>query len=324
MRIIGLADKSLRSPGARLAKRLRIPVTRDYNELLKARRLDLVIDVTGNPKVEKTLSRFNRSGVNVIGGSSAKFMWQLIEEKIRSSRDVERHLREYQDLYRLYVKEVAVAVSEERMRIACDIHDGLVQTLVGLNLKLDYCRENLTTDPEQSRKGLVDVKDLVKDAIRETRHVIFNVRPLSFDRPQLIAALKSYLRTYEEQYQIATDFAAEGNERRLNRKTKIFIFRIIQEALSNIQKHSGAKNVRVRIKISDTQFAATIADDGVGFDPKIVLQSPEHVTSYGLKGIMDRTKLLGGVCRLKTAPGKGTRIAITIPLDEGGEAGEKN
>ena len=324
VRIIGLADTNPRSPGARLAGRLKIPVARDYRKLLKAPRLDLVIDVTGNPEVEKALLAFNRSGVAVIGGASAKFMWQLIEEKIRSSREVERHLREYQELYRLYVKEVGVAISEERMRIACDIHDGLVQTLAGLNFKLDYCRESLISDPEEARRGLSEVRELLKEAIGEARRVIFNLRPLSFDRPQLIPALKNYLKTYGEQVRIETDFRAEGNERRLNRKTKIFIFRIIQEALSNIQKHAAAKNVRVRLNISDTRFSATIADDGVGFDANVVLKNPEDLPSFGLKGILDRTKLLGGVCRVKTGMGEGTRITIHIPIDEGEKTGEKD
>jgi len=81
-------------------------VTKDYKRLLKSKEADLVVDVTGNPLIEEALQAARRPGMSIIGGHSAKFMWQLIEERIRSKEKIEKHLLEYQSLYRLYVKEV--------------------------------------------------------------------------------------------------------------------------------------------------------------------------------------------------------------------------
>jgi two-component system sensor histidine kinase DegS len=204
VRIIGIADLKPNAPGIRLAKRLRIPVTDDYRKLLQSKQADLVIDVTGNMKVEQELLSFKHPGVAAIGGPSAKFMWQLIEERIKTQEEIEQHLFEYQSLYSLYVKETSFAISEERTRIALDIHDGLVQTLVGLAYRLEACEGLLSTGSSQSLERLRESKELLKAAIEEARSVIFNLRPLSFDKGGLIQALKNYLATYERQYRIKT------------------------------------------------------------------------------------------------------------------------
>src|SRR5437773_1757139 len=124
--------------------------------------------------------------VALIGAASAKFMWQLIEARVRANVDIKRYLKKYQDLYKLYVKEAGSAVTEERSRIACDIHDGLVQTLVGINLKLDLCRGLIFSDPTRSFDLLSDAKSQLKAAIEESRQVIFNLRPLYFESMGLV------------------------------------------------------------------------------------------------------------------------------------------
>ncbi|THJ13298.1 MAG: hypothetical protein CAF43_001450 [Nitrospira sp. CG24C] len=135
--IVCVAEVQANAPGIILAKRLGIPVTRDYRRLLDLERVDLIIDVSGNAKVWDLLQDFHRMGVTIIGGASAKFMWELIEARIRATAEIEKTLNKYQSLYRLYVKETGVAVTEERTRIACEMHDGLVQNLAGVNFKLD-------------------------------------------------------------------------------------------------------------------------------------------------------------------------------------------
>ncbi len=152
VQIIGIADINKSAPGIQLARKLRIPVTKDYKRLLKSKEADLVVDVTGNPLIEEALQAARRPGMSIIGGHSAKFMWQLIEERIRSKEKIEKHLLEYQSLYRLYVKEVELAIAKERTRIAYDIHDGLVQTLAGLNYHIG-CDSKNTKITERSHCG---------------------------------------------------------------------------------------------------------------------------------------------------------------------------
>jgi two-component system sensor histidine kinase DegS len=315
VQIVGVADTDMKAPGIRLAKRLKIPVTKDYRTLLRSRQVDLVIDVTGNRAVQEELEKTPRLATAVIGGPSAKFMWQLIEERVRSKEEIERHLHEYQSLYRLYVKEVQLAVTEERTRIACDIHDGLVQTLVGLNYKLEFCEELMRRGSPNSLAQLSETKALLKAAIEEAREVVFNLRPIYLDKQGLIPALRSYLKSYGKQYRIKTHLSVAGSEERLPSRGKIFLFRIVQEALANVQKHASAKRTGVRLEINDRRMLAEISDDGVGFDWEAIRGRPEKLASFGLKGMSERAKLLGGRAVVESREGKGTKVFVEIPLE---------
>ena len=314
VRIVGVAELNPGAPGLRLAKRYAIPVTRDFHELLSSEDVDLIIDVTGSWEVEEVLAEFDRVGVAVIGGASAKFMWQLIEARMRANAETKRHLKKYQDLYRLYVKEAGSAVTGERSRIACEIHDGLVQTLVGINFKLDLCRELIFSDPTRCHDLLSDAKTQLKAAIEESRQVIFNLRPLYFESMELVPALKAYLKSYETQSHIRTEIAGSGDESALSPKTKIFVFRIVQESLSNVQKHAQADRVAVTLAVVDGRIKVMIEDNGIGFEVEAVSQDPTKWQSFGLKGIVERARLVGGTARIESRKGAGTRVLVDIPI----------
>ncbi len=314
VQIVGVAEVNAKAPGLALAKRLRIPVTRNYRTLLEMERVDLIIDVTGNPEVEQALQDFYRMGVTVIGGASAKFMWQLIEARIRATSEIEKTLNKYQSLYRLYVKETGAAVTEERTRIACEIHDGLVQSLAGVNFKLDLCQQLIKKNPKASMATVRESKAQLKLAIQEARQVIFNLRPLHYDKMELIPALMNYLKSYETQYRIKTEFSVSGDEQILFPRTKIFLFRIVQEALSNVQKHARADRVSVQLEIDLDLLRVTISDNGIGFDMDTILRDPEKWDHFGIRGILERARLVGGEGTIDSKKGRGTRIVVEIPL----------
>lgn len=316
VRIVGVAEISPHAPGLALAKRLNIPVTRDYRLLLNLERLDLVIDVSGNPEVGERLESFHRLGVTIIGGASAKFMWQLIEARIRATAEIEKTLNKYQSLYRLYVKETGAAVTEERTRIACEIHDGLVQSLAGVNFKLELCQTLVKKDPKSSLALLRESKAQLKLAIQEARQVIFNLRPLHYDKMELVPALTNYLRSFETQYHMKTGFTASGDENILFPRTKIFLFRIVQEALSNVQKHARADRVAVGLDIDQKLLQVSITDNGVGFDMDAVLRDPEKWDHFGIRGILERARLVGGEATIDSKKGRGTKIVLRVPLSD--------
>jgi two-component system sensor histidine kinase DegS len=321
--IVGVAEINPAAPGLRLAKRLKVPVTRRYQDLLALESVDLVIDVSGDPDVDQTLERFHRSGVAVIGGASAKFMWELIEARIRATGEIEKALNRYQSLYRLYVKEAGAAVTEERTRIACEIHDGLVQSLAGVNFKLDLCQELAKKDPATCQDTLQETKQQLKLAIQEARQVILNLRPLHYDKLELIPAITNYLQAYETQSHIKSAFEVAGREPPLLPKMKMFLFRMVQEALSNVQKHAKASSVAVKLDATPAVITITVADDGVGFDAEAISRDPDKWDHFGLRGIVDRAHLIGGDARVESHKGVGTRITIRVPLmaKEGGGDG---
>jgi two-component system, NarL family, sensor histidine kinase DegS len=301
VKIVCVAEIQPNAPGILLAKRLGIPVTRDYRRLLDLERVDLIIDVSGDAKVWELLQDFHRMGVTIIGGASAKFMWELIEARIRATSEIEKTLNKYQSLYRLYVKETGVAVTEERTRIACEMHDGLVQNLAGVNFKLDLSLQLLR-------------KAQLKLAIHEARQVIFNLRPLHYDKMELLPALTNYLTSYETQYHIKTQFRVSGDEQILFPRTKIFLFRIVQEALSNVERHAKATRVTVGLDIDPERLRVTIGDNGVGFDMDTVLRDPDKWDHFGIRGILERARLVGGEGKIESRKGRGTTIVVNIPL----------
>jgi len=314
VQIVGVAEVQKNAPGITLARQLGIPVTTNYRKLLDLERVDLIIDVSGNDKVWALLQDFHRMGVTIIGGASAKFMWELIEARIRATAEIEKTLNKYQSLYRLYVKETGVAVTEERTRIACEMHDGLVQSLAGVNFKLDLSQQLIRKNPKASLSTLRESKAQLKLAIQEARQVIFNLRPLHYDKMELLPALTNYLTSYETQYHIKTHFRVSGDEQILFPRTKIFLFRIVQEALSNVERHAKATRVTVDLDIDPEHLRVTIGDNGVGFNMDSVLRDPDKWDHFGIRGILERARLVGGEGKIESKKGRGTTIVVDVPL----------
>ena len=321
VQIVGVAEINPDAPGLDLAKQLKIPITHDYRQLLTMERVDLIIDVSGDAEVWQFLQDFHRMGVTIIGGASAKFMWELIEARIRATGEIEKTLNKYQSLYRLYVKETGAAVTDERTRIACEIHDGFVQILAGVNFKLDLCQQLIRKNPRASLATIKESKAQLKLAIQEARQVIFNLRPLHYEKMDLIPGLTNYFASYQTQTHIATKFTVTGDEQALSPRTKIFLFRIIQEALSNVQKHAKADKVSIKLDMDIDLLRVTITDNGVGFDMEKVLRDPEKWDHFGIKGILERARLVGGEGRVESKPGKGTKLTVEVPLGNKEEIG---
>ena len=327
-RIVGLAESKTRTSGTQLAKKIGVPVTKDYRELLKLRDVDLIIDVTGNAEVGQVLQRVRRPKLAIIGGASAKFMWQLIEARIRVTTEIEKTLTRYQSLFRRFVKEEAKrAVHEERTRIACEIHDGLVQTLVGVNFKMERCVELVSQDAVKCANLMREAKSQLKHGIQETRQVVFNLRPGQEEKLELFPAFSNFLKSFEEQQHIKVEFEYHGDDSSLDPKAKVFLFRIVQEALQNTSRHAKATKVIVHIEVNHDMLTASIKDNGTGFDVQAVSRDPDKWDHFGLRGMKERAKLLGGDARLQSGKGQGTKITVRIPLgrkDLGRRNGKKN
>jgi two-component system sensor histidine kinase DegS len=203
-------------------------------------------------------------------------------------------------------------LDNERCRIAREIHDGPAQALANLLLKTVFCEQVLTEECPGIRNELLGLKEIIRGSLQDIRKILFDLRPKELDQG-LICGLRQLIEDYQERYGLSITFICSGQEKRLQRPVVGALFRIVQEALNNIWKHSCCDHALIRLELEEHRVRVHISDDGIGFDPQEVAQ---HDGRYGLIGMRDRARLLDGTLLINTAPGQGTRVVVTIPLVE--------
>ena len=204
---------------------------------------------------------------------------------------------------------------EERRRLAREIHDGPAQSLVNVILRLEVCQKIMETDLEKAREELNDMKAQVRTSLQEVRRIIFDLRPMILDDLGLVPAIRKYLDEYQQKFKIDTNFILLGKEKRIDSVLEVAIFRIIQEALINAYKHSGANRIDVRLEISQSQVTVVVEDNGRGFEVEKVLSSASTGEHYGLINMRERAELFGGRVIFQSEPGKGTKVITRFVLD---------
>jgi len=201
------------------------------------------------------------------------------------------------------------AQEEERRRIARELHDGVSQTLTAAKFEL----ERHLRRPEASEELRRSVQT-IGDAIGEVRRLCVDLRPSQLDHLGLAATLEWYGKAFAKRTGIATDVQAEEALPALAPEIEINMYRIIQEALSNVAKHADATHVTVRIRERARRLEAIVQDDGRGFDPATVKRCAAGENGMGLLTMAERAHLLGGELQIKARPGRGTVIEVSIPL----------
>jgi signal transduction histidine kinase len=209
----------------------------------------------------------------------------------------------------------AVGAQEaERQRIARDLHDATGQSLTAIALGLRGTEMMLDSDPSVTAEQIRALRTFTTDALGELRRLISDLRPSQLDDLGLIAALKWYVGEFDERYPIKTDLVVEGDRVRLPAEYETVLFRITQEALTNIAKHANASHATIKLGIHPTQVSLTVCDDGYGFDVEKTMRGASSRTGWGLIGIQERASLIGGKHEIESAPGRGTVIRVEVPL----------
>jgi len=181
-------------------------------------------------------------------------------------------------------------------------------------------------DPVKCLDMLNQTTNQLKHAIQEARQVIYNLRPGQYDNLDLASALSNYLKSYEAQFNIRTQFTPFVEGFRLEPKTKVFLFRMVQEALSNVTKHAKATQVGVKKTMNNGTITTNVIDNGTGFDVQAESKNPEKWDHFGLGGMMERARMLSGEVRWESKKGEGTQVIIQVPLKNKEKAtyGKKN
>jgi two-component system, NarL family, sensor histidine kinase DegS len=211
-------------------------------------------------------------------------------------------------------RQVFQIIEEERMRIARDMHDGPAQSMANLVLQAEILERLLDRNPKQLVTELAEFKNSVRNALEETRQLIFDLRPMTLDDLGLVPTLRKFIKEYGDRYGLATRFNVVGQERRLPGNTEGVLFRIIQEALTNVHKHARAKMAEVTLNLQPSRVSVTIKDDGQGFDVARTEANLHKNKNLGLLSMRERAELEKGTLEIRSQPGRGTEVKVEIAL----------
>ena len=216
------------------------------------------------------------------------------------------------------MSRVNSAHEEERARIARELHDSVAQSLLKIIYAAGFAMDFLKEDPQLAVEEIDEVRQRAKDCLRELRAIMANLRPTSLDILGLKETILRYAEQFEEESGISTIVDLEGLEH-IPSSVELTVFRILQEELTNVGKHSNARSVRIKTETSERDLILTVEDDGVGFDSRRVAAEQESGKHLGLMAIRERAELLGGNLEIVSVPGMGTRVTVRLPVVSGGE-----
>jgi PAS domain S-box-containing protein len=212
-----------------------------------------------------------------------------------------------------YAREIIKAQEEERRRIARELHDASLQGIVLLCRRLDEIEERDEGLQPDIADALLSARAMAEEIGDDLRRFSRGLRPSVLDDLGLVPALRSVIAELGERTGIEASFTHSGSEARLSPDCEVALFRICQEGLRNVERHSGASRVTVKLSVEPAAVRLSIADNGRGF---VMPESTTRLAArgrLGLAGLQERATLVGGECRIASAPGKGTRITVRLP-----------
>jgi len=231
-----------------------------------------------------------------------------IHRDLTERRQGEEALREYADRLQALSHKLMEAQEAERRRIARELHDEIGQALTAVKINLQSL-ERPGVDPLLIGATKDSVK-IVDDVLQQVRDLSLNLRPSILDDLGLVSALRWYVNRLAERSDLEASFKSDPIDDRFPSDLEIGCFRVAQEALTNVVRHSKASKVAVDLKIVDSRLKLVVWDDGMGFKKEGVF----HRQSAGLSGMRERVQLLDGQIEIDSSPGKGTEIRASFPL----------
>jgi len=237
-----------------------------------------------------------------------------VEARTRELQGLYRELQERERWREELLRKVISAQEDERKRLARELHDETSQTLSALAMKIETALA--ASPPGAPRERLVEARALTVRTLDELHRLIFDLRPSVLDDLGLLSAIRWYAERHLEPLGIIVQFEASGFERRLRPELETALFRVAQEAITNIAKHAGAETVLIQCLERDGRVTIEIEDDGKGFAPESLPPPAARERGLGLMGMRERVELFGGTIELDSAPGQGTRVKVSVKVRE--------
>ena len=209
----------------------------------------------------------------------------------------------------------ARAIEAERSRIARDLHDGILQTLLSIEIQLDVLRRRVPAAPEQAVSALANLQQTVRNEAAELRQTVTDLRPLRVQSADLVDLMRGFAERYRNESTVALDLLIDSTQLRAPDRVCREIFQIYREALNNIKKHAKASHVVVKLSQDDSRLVLVVDDNGEGFSFAGRFTGDElDRLRLGPISIKERSRTVGGILTVESNPGHGARLTIEVPL----------
>ena len=250
-----------------------------------------------------------RSAVMTDEQGNATRIYGAVQD-VTERKKAEESLNESYEEIRSLSEHLRTVREEERKYIAREIHDELGQYLTVLKMDVGSINKKIHTTDEAVRRKLDGLTDMIDKIVHSVRRIASELRPSLLDDLGLAAAIGWHLEEFEKQSGMKTEFLETKEELDLPEPIKTHLFRILQESLTNIARHSQATEVKVDFARNNRELVLTISDNGIGFNPDTLNQK----RTLGILGMKERATIIGGNYKIDSTPGKGTRITVIVPL----------
>lgn len=260
--------------------------------------------ITSDEKFSNTIQIFKNHYTVLFVGNSNLHIAQIYFRDITKRKILETRLRKLGH----YLQE---QIEEERNRIASELHDSIGQGLLLIKLRIQKIEHQLTA--AKDNKEIIELDNILEDTIKELKTIIYNLRPKILDELGLGPAITSLVHLISGQSNIKGSLNVQKLNGRLDKKLELFTFRLAQETLNNIIKHSDAAEFNLILQENPNNLRLIVSDNGKGFDIKSLV-SEQEFGGFGLLNMKERVESFGGELKIDSTPGEGTVIMATIPI----------
>jgi len=246
--------------------------------------------------------------------------WQSIEQPVGGIEEVTelqrtlvhmaQQVRRAREALEGYIADITAAQEEERKRLARELHDQTIQSLVALNQRVQMARRALAHDPARADEKLAELQSLLAETVAEVRRFSQALRPIYLEELGLVPALEMLARECQAGTTMQVTFETVGTPRRLPPAAELAVYRIVQEALNNAARHAQARAAHVRVVFDDPALIVQVSDDGLGFSVPEQISELAARGHFGLMGMHERAQLIGAHLAVRSQPGQGTIVEI--------------
>lgn len=272
-----------------------------------------------NQMVQKLSHRTEELAASVADLKQEVAQRRVIEESLRiseqTSSDLLRKSRELQEELRQLSRQLLSAQEEERKKISRELHDVIAQTLTGINVRLATLKTDSTVSTQELQRKITSTQELVEKSVDIVHRFARELRPSVLDDLGLIPALQSFMSGFMKDTGIRVTLKTYAGIEQADGNTRTVLYRIAQEALTNVARHAQASQAAVSIRNPDGGLCMEITDNGCGFEVDGTSQAKKKNNRLGLLGMRERVEMIGGTFCAESAPGKGTTIRVEIPAE---------